>query len=515
MECDICGRHPTPKLGFHCATCARSAIYALRLQEAETLIDRESLGRRVEAVIQGTHGGSQDSITLGGMLVDTSEAAKTKTHEQTLSELDDARTRIDQIVERAASLRQDMEKQKKIIATKKTAMKQRRSDAESAMHGLSRRETKQLEEIQQGTKRQEYKWQHEHRETVRARVYLCKEAANLAGLRVRKVRRDGVTRQFYSVGGIEIFDLRSLNSADPKELSASLTNVAQLLVRTSHYLAVRLPAEITLPHKEYPLPTIFQPQSSYQSREVPFPGSTPSISGHNSPSASRTYDVRPLPRPRTLCIDRRLPQLSREDPSAYLLFIEGVSLLAWNVAWLCRTQGTYHGVETWEDVCALGKNLWQLLVADPRRRNERRESSKDARGPERAPSEASSTAIESPFLLGQFSHGTTHSFLGGADGTQHMREWKSRSHTELIAKVRAHLLHEMQGAEWEVIDQHDELAMEDPEIIGTRIMHASGNGTSASKATTVVERSKEDVSSSPRVKGASGWTKLKSRSGEP
>lgn len=211
MECDVCGKHPTPKLGFHCATCARSAIYTLRLQHTETLLDKESLGKRVEAVIHGTHGGSQDSITLGGMLVDTTEAAKANTHERTLSELEDARERIESIAERAAALRRDMEEQKQTIAAKKAALKQRRSDADSAQHGLAGRERKQLEELQQGIKKQDFRWQHAHRETVRARIYLCKEAATLAVLKIRKVKKEGGTRQFYSIGGIEIFDLRSLN----------------------------------------------------------------------------------------------------------------------------------------------------------------------------------------------------------------------------------------------------------------------------------------------------------------
>jgi coenzyme F420-reducing hydrogenase alpha subunit len=211
MECDICGKHPSPKLGFHCATCARSAAYTLRLQHAETLLDKESLGKRVEAVIHGTQGGSQDSITLGGMLVDTSEAAKAATHERTLSDLEDARARIESIAERAIALRKEMEEQKKMIAAKKAAAKQRRSDAGSATHGLEGREKRLLDDLQDVIAKQDRKWQHDHRGTIRARTYLCKEAADLAGLKVRRVRRDGMTRQFYSIGGTEIFDLRSLN----------------------------------------------------------------------------------------------------------------------------------------------------------------------------------------------------------------------------------------------------------------------------------------------------------------
>lgn len=167
-------------------------------------------------------------------------------------------------------------------------------------------------------------------------------------------------------------------------------------------------------------------------------------------------------------------------------------MLAWDIAWLCRTQGAHYTFETWEDVCALGKNLWQLLVADSRRREQRKDSSKESQNSEKA--------NDAPFLLGQFSHGTAHSFLGGAEGTQYMRDWKLKGPAELFVKVRAHLLAEMQGAEWEFVVQQDELSAEEPEIIGTRVMHASGNGTPSPRPA--------------KAKGASGWTKLKSRNGE-
>lgn len=79
-----------------------------------------------------------------------------------------------------------------------------------------------------------------------------------------------------------------------------------------------------------------------------------------------------------------------------------------------------------------------------------------------------------------------------------MRDWKLKGVAELFVKVRAHLLAEMQGAEWEIVTEQEELSAEEPEIIGPKMMHASGNGTT----------------SPVKAKGGSGWTKLKSRNGE-
>lgn len=213
MECDTCAKQAHPGAAFHCATCARSAIYTLRVEHAATLLDKESLGKRVEAAITGTPGGSQDSITLGGMLVDTTEAAKTTNYDRTLAELDDSRERVNQISDKAAVLKRKVDEQRRRIADMKKDIARRKSDAESAKHGLAARETRRIDEIQSSIDRAQLRWDRDYHKTVHARMYLCREAADLAGLRKRKRRtEDGNVRYFYSVGGVELPDLRGLNS---------------------------------------------------------------------------------------------------------------------------------------------------------------------------------------------------------------------------------------------------------------------------------------------------------------
>lgn len=537
MECHICGRQPGEGVDYNCATCARSALYPLRLKHATTLLNKERLGRRVEAIVQGMRNTQEPSLSLEGAVIDTNECVKRVDLERMRAEITRAEQRVELAAEQARRLREEMEDYEKTIALRKAALAQRRSDAESATHNLDARRTEELEAIRKSIKRTEYKWNRLHVDTVQSRLLLCREAASLAGLKPRKRKnKDGTSRDDYSVGGVRIHDLRDLNSehkcrwcdlaanhrlgASPTQLTASLTYVAQLLVRITHYLAVRLPAEVTLPHRDYPLATIFAPSSSYLARDVPFPGFTPPHSSNNSPSASRTLD---LPKPRPLFIEQKLPKLAKEDPAAYTTFIEGAALLAWNIAWLCRTQGMTSGFNSWEDICPLGKNLWRLLMAEEQAPQLRRElSGRDVTGntdpSKRTP--ATSSPVKS---LGQFSHGTAHSFLGAAEGTETMRSWKYQTPTRIIDRTRKHLLDELQGAEWEVLDEkewafNDEMAEDEPVIVGTRRrdMERDDDAKSVfSVGTTATGRTEgPEVTGQGKGKGVNGWTKLKSRSGE-
>ena len=98
-------------------------------------------------------------------------------------------------------------------------------------------------------------------------------------------------------------------------------------------------------------------------------------------------DLRPMPRPRPLFLEskdleEKVPQFAKKDPITFNFFLEAISLLAWDVAWVCRTQGLDAGTETWEDVCNIGGNLWQLLLSKPQSSGLTRVlSSRDIQGP--------------------------------------------------------------------------------------------------------------------------------------
>ena len=228
MDCDICGKAFGPKLPLHCATCARNAIYPLRYEQAVTLTDREALNKHIKAVIEGDDTAGQH-ISLGGStggtLIDRHESTKTIELQRIRAETAESEERITLITEQCDLLRKQLEESRKDIAARKAVLAQRRSDLASATHGVDARRSNELDKVKQGIKKIEYKWDRKHQETVEARMYLCRAAAKLAGLKqTRRRTRDGGTKDVYNIGPgqkIRIYDLRDLNSM-PLILESSL-----------------------------------------------------------------------------------------------------------------------------------------------------------------------------------------------------------------------------------------------------------------------------------------------------
>lgn len=315
------------------------------------------------------------------------------------------------------------------------------------------------------------------------------------------------------------------------ELSASLSSTAHLLVLVSFYLSIRLPAEITLPHRDYPLPTIFTPANSYAGREVPFLGTTPMPSSSNSPATSRHDDLRPMPRARPLFVEskdleEKVPQFAKKDPIAFNFFLEGISLLAWDVAWVCRTQGFHGGTETWEDVCNIGRNLWQLLLAQPQSTALMRvPSSRDIQNRNKNGKENATAGQQKPTpvpILGSMSHSSAYSFLGSAETQELLRRWKMSKYTVIVDPLKKTLIGEMNNAEWELL-QEQEWDDGGERFDGDAAVHVRNknmdghnfdDARSIMTAVTRVEENPEnadDSSGAGRGKGTSGWTKVRGR----
>src|SRR5205085_2914878 len=102
-------------------------------------------------------------------------------------------------------------------------------------------------------------------------------------------------------------------------------------------------------------------------------------------------------------------------------------------------------------------------VATPPRAQPSRDSSAQS-----TPTKAQPPSVASPVLtpskgrqipprlaLGQFSHGTAHTNLNSADGTDFLRSWKLPGPMKVVDKLKALLLGEMAGAEWEVLEQEE------------------------------------------------------------
>lgn len=260
-----------------------------------------------------------------------------------------------------------------------------------------------------------------------------------------------------------------------------MAHIAHIVVLIAHYLAIRLPAEITLPHRDYPRPTIFNLVGSYQQGNLPFPTAKGSSSGTLDPKGS---DHQNISRPRPLFIDKAVNQLLKDDPSAYSFFLEAISLLAYDVAWLCRTQGSSVGDKgSLDDIFNIGRNLYNLFVS----------FSLQTSGPS-PPQDMARDYQGDPSTynwVGRFSHGTMFYFLGGSDGAELIKSFKLPSPLKLTDQLRKRLLPEVPVADWEVLDD-DAWKVEDDTVAGA------------------ADSAKHGILGSPR-RDSKGWMKVKSR----
>ncbi|GES56943.1 zinc/iron permease [Aspergillus terreus] len=58
-------------------------------------------------------------------------------------------------------------------------------------------------------------------------------------------------------------------------------------------------------------------------------------------------------------------------------------------------------------------------------------------------------------MMGHYSHGTVHSFLGASEGTEFVRTWRLPTPTKIVDKLKSCLLGEMASAEWELLEEKE------------------------------------------------------------
>ncbi|POS77560.1 hypothetical protein DHEL01_v204060 [Diaporthe helianthi] len=517
MNCDICHRpHHPQKLPFLCVIDCRNRLYAGRIAHATALIESEALSGEISSALKGTGPPSSGDAV-----------AKTIYAQRVRSEEAQAADRTSQIIAQADKLRAEIDAARREITDRKSRNTRRKQDLAEASNGIESRRSRHVEEAERAIQMTKYKWDRSFQSMAATRSYLCMEAARLYGL--HRVKKGNSVK--FELAGIEMMELPGMIAATPEAISTSLAHISHILMLASHYLAIRLPAEVTLPHRDYPKPTIFSLASSHRHGEVPFPGTVVL-----PPSEPRVQSQRHTPRPRPLYIDKPLLALAKEDPPTYSLFIEGVVLLAYDIAWACCTQGVPIGDKTsYEDVCNMGRNLYNLLIGNQLTNNP------TARLTQQPPSPDNASIPESPEqtkdhlgcnakpMMGRLSHGTSHTFLGGAEGNEFIRGFKLPNPVKLADRLKKKLLSDADGLDWEMLND-DAWAVEEPMEEGVqgkgKQQGESGQrlfgvesvmSTSTAKTnldSTVADFAQvalDDGVSSPKSSGTNGWTKLKSR----
>lgn len=211
MSCSICSRVSHPHLPFHCPTCARNQLYQLRIESTRVLLEKEALGKQIEIAI--TQDGTRGQKSAQQEPLDTDNDPSPRWALQTTnSNYAESLARRESLAHQIESLKSEAEAKKSEITRRKEILARRRSDAESAKYQLGEREAGTLASVQNTSKRVEHVWHNLHNKTAESRIYLCREVANLYGL--RKATKKGQERESYVLGGDFVVDLREMNGKE-------------------------------------------------------------------------------------------------------------------------------------------------------------------------------------------------------------------------------------------------------------------------------------------------------------
>ncbi|GAB7341527.1 hypothetical protein MBLNU457_7744t1 [Dothideomycetes sp. NU457] len=497
MECDICSHELDQKRQPVCPSCARAAIYESRIQQIHGLLEKEQLHKRINTVVQGASVSDIVPQSPDAQSVDLAESSKKLQISRWQTQTATIDQRIADIKEQQAILREQIKDAKADKERRRQEHRLRHSEIRKAASDLKSRKPQMVDPLQSEIKRLHHKLGKVNNRMVEGRTQLCRETANIAGLSLRKRKTtDGKYREDYIIGGIHIPNLRELNMARPEYVSATFTNISRLLMTCCHYLSIRPPSEIVCQQAGMAYPAMLSLQSSYQTVDGTSTSMAQSTIGGMASSRILTgRSARPKLRP--LHLEKPLPLLAKEDPATYNLFIEGATLLAWNVAWLCKTQGMT-GIDSWEDVCSIGKNLWQLFGINSDTKD-KIVTNKEPPAPR----------------FGEYSHATSYKSLSNPTMADHMRASSLPPLASISDRLKSHLLTEMSGAEWELLDErewNDDQDDEQAVLVGSdRRAMESKMGVSFMTAVGDPDESNREEG---KGKSSSGWTKLKSRTSE-
>lgn len=172
------------------------------------LLEKEALGKQIETVVAQDSGQEEQSSQQQSLSADNNLPSRWVLL-ATNSHYAESLARRESLTIQLDTLRAESRAKKSEIAQRKETLARRRSDAESARYQISEREAGALAGVQNTSKRVEHVWHNLHNKTAESRIYLCREVANLYGL--RKVTKKGQDRDSYVLGGDHVVDLREMN----------------------------------------------------------------------------------------------------------------------------------------------------------------------------------------------------------------------------------------------------------------------------------------------------------------
>lgn len=210
MHCNICQRPQTTALPLNCAACARNVLYQSRVSLAHTLLEQEAAVGQSEQYLKDSQ---IQSTKLPAPHTSTLQALSTPSNLESIYIHREAiRHQTQLILNRAEQLRLEVEHLGNDITRRRAGNLERRNKIHAARKELARRRTVEVGRLDKSIAGFQVRWDAVHARIAESRLLLCREAANLYGMKMRSHRGAASASYTCQIGGLPIYNLKDLNS---------------------------------------------------------------------------------------------------------------------------------------------------------------------------------------------------------------------------------------------------------------------------------------------------------------
>jgi len=204
--CGVCTKSMTQEDGPHCPSCVRNMLYGVRLELARVLMEKEELGKKVEAI---TAEEEPDEP-----LDDELQTLRTAFHSQVdISELQQTIDETAEIERQTTILKKEVELKKAKAKEMRANLDARKANLLAAKRAEKKGQQQKLEQLQEATAKLKAEHDAVHNKIIDAKATLCREAASLLRLQhSKKKTKEGTIKDRYFIAGLPLPDLKDINS---------------------------------------------------------------------------------------------------------------------------------------------------------------------------------------------------------------------------------------------------------------------------------------------------------------
>jgi hypothetical protein len=204
-SCPMCDKHITDQHRAKCANCVNTMLYDCRFDLARVLLEKESLEKKIEAIV-----GPEPEEPL-----DEETARLRKVWQRQQEKLEEQRVKEGQeeVQRQLIIARKEVEERKAHAQALKDNLQQRRANLAMVKDAHIRNSAKKKEDLKAENERLKAQYDALHNKIVDTRALLCREAANLLRLtHYKKKTKSGIIKDRYYIAGLLLPDLKEINS---------------------------------------------------------------------------------------------------------------------------------------------------------------------------------------------------------------------------------------------------------------------------------------------------------------